>query len=296
MNDQNPLNDQNPSSTVPEKGSGVKTFALLAALAALLAGNIYLFQKVDHLTNETSQWQTSMVAEITAMRDAHTTIVAEQNHRLDLLNEQLGNAAKTTARSRNEARKEAQKAAERLEQLSAEQQQRQSELAAELTGVKEVASAANTKIADVSADVGTVKTEVATTRSELDKTASDLKRMTGDMGIMSGLIATNGKELAALKELGERNYFEFNLAKGKTPQKVGDIRLLAKKTDTKRNKFTIEIHADDKRVEKRDRTINEPVQFYVSGGRQPYEIVVNQVSPNRLIGYMATPKIQFARK
>jgi hypothetical protein len=134
------------------------------------------------------------------------------------------------------------------------------------------------------------------TKSEVEKTAGELKRVTGDLGVMSGLIATNAKELAALKELGERNYFEFSVAKSKSPQRVGGVRLPLKKADLKQNRYTIELYADDKRVEKRDRHINEPVQFYVSQSRLPYEIVVNEVKKDQIVGYLATPKVQMARK
>ena len=114
--------------------------------------------------------------------------------------------------------------------------------------------------------------------------------------MQSGYIATNGKEIAALKRLGERNIIEFNLGKSKQPQRVGDISLTLKKADPKRNKYTIEVLADDKTTEKKDRTINEPVQFYVAkGGRLPYEIVVNQVGKDKIVGYLSTPKDQVAR-
>jgi hypothetical protein len=115
------------------------------------------------------------------------------------------------------------------------------------------------------------------------------------LGVQSGLIATNGKELAALKALGERNYFEFNLTKTKEPRKVGDITVLLKKTDPKKNKYTIELVADDKKYEKKDKNLNEPVQFYVAKARQPYEIVVNEVKKYQIVGYLTTPKVQSAR-
>jgi hypothetical protein len=54
--------------------------------------------------------------------------------------------------------------------------------------------------------------------------------------------------------------------------------------------------ADDKRVEKRDRTVNEPVQLYVSGYRQPVEIVVNQVNKDEVVGYVSVPKVAAGRK
>ena len=56
---------------------------------------------------------------------------------------------------------------------------------------------------------------------------------------------------------------------------MGDISVQLKKTDTKRNRYTIELLADDKKTEKKDKSINEPVQFYTSKARQPYELVVN---------------------
>jgi hypothetical protein len=134
------------------------------------------------------------------------------------------------------------------------------------------------------------------TDSELKKTISNLNSVKGDMGVQSGLIATNANELAALKRLGERNYFEFKLGKSKQRQRVGDITLLLKKTDPKRNKYTVEVMADDKLTEKKDRNVNEPVQFYTAKARQPYELVVNSVAKDQIAGYLATPKEQVARQ
>jgi hypothetical protein len=110
--------------------------------------------------------------------------------------------------------------------------------------------------------------------------------------VMSGLIATNSKELEALKKLGDRDYFEFDLPKSSSPQKVGDIQLALRRADVKRNRFTLEVLADDRRVEKKDKTINEPVQFYTSSTRIPYEIVVNQVRKDHVVGYLSVPKVK----
>jgi hypothetical protein len=140
-----------------------------------------------------------------------------------------------------------------------------------------------------------VKTQVASTQADLQKTIAQLKSVQGDLGVTSGLVATNGQELQALKRLGERNYFEFKLAKTKQPQRVGDITLLLKKTDPKKNKYTVDVMADDKLTTKQDRNINEPVQFYTSKAKQPYELVVNQVQKDQIVGYLATPKEQAAR-
>ena len=86
-------------------------------------------------------------------------------------------------------------------------------------------------------------------------------------------------------------FSEFTLAKGKTPQKVGDVSILLKKSDAKSNRYTIDLIADDKRVEKKDKTVNEPVQFLLSKATQPYELVVNDVKKDSIKGYLAAPKV-----
>jgi hypothetical protein len=144
--------------------------------------------------------------------------------------------------------------------------------------------------------VNGVKTDVASTQTELEKTGSDLKHVMGDMGVMSGLIATNSSQLDALKALGDRDYVKFDLKRAGGKQKVGDIQLVLSKADPKHNRFTLDVLADDKMVEKRDRTINEPVQLYLAGNHQPEEIVVNEVKKDEVIGYVSIPKVKTATR
>jgi hypothetical protein len=117
----------------------------------------------------------------------------------------------------------------------------------------------------------------------------------GDLGVQSGLIATNAKEVDALRQLGERNYFEFDLGKTKQPQRIGPVSIRLRGANEKRNRFTIELWADDKRIEKKDKTLLEPVQFYVQGSRMPYELVVNQLTKDHIVGYISTPKVDQRR-
>jgi hypothetical protein len=112
----------------------------------------------------------------------------------------------------------------------------------------------------------------------------------GDLGVQSGLIATNARELAALRALGESNYYEFRITKSKAFQKVGNVQLLLAKADVKKNKYTVQLIADDKKVEKKDKNTNEPVQFYLAGARQPAELVVNEIAKDQISGYLALLK------
>ncbi|MGH7247958.1 MAG: hypothetical protein ACREH9_07625, partial [Pseudomonadota bacterium] len=215
---------------------------------------------------------------------------------IDGLKEELRDARRQASLQVGAAKVEATKHADDLAtRLAQEQARQQQQVKAQFSQVQDQATQANTKIADVNHEVGTVKTDVAQTKSDLEKTISELKRVNGELTGQGSLIATNGTELAALKALGERNYVEFKLAKSKHPEKVGDISIELKKTDPKKNKFTIDVYADDKRVEKKDRTINEPVQFLVSKATQPYEIVVNDVKKDLIVGYLSIPKVKQSR-
>ena len=284
------MDNLSPTPAAPPSHSGWKGYVLFGTLFALLSGGAYLFWRLDRLETTISDWRGSMLTEISELRETGAAGRTTQGQRLEALRAELDAAKRQAAVSAGRAKTEAEKHAERLaKQLAEDQQKQEQRMTTELTEMKESATTANTKVADV-------RNEVAATKAEVDSAVADLKRVTGDMGVMSGLIATNSHELAALRELGERNYFEFSLTKTKQPQRIGDIRMQLKKTDPGRNKYTIELTADDKKVEKKDKSLNEPVQFYVSKARQPYEVVVNEVKKERIIGYLATPKVQMARK
>ena len=147
-----------------------------------------------------------------------------------------------------------------------------------------------TDVNGVKTDVGGVKQDVASTQADLADTKGQLTRVVGDQGVMSGLIATNHDELEQLKRRGERNYYEFTLTKGAGAQNVGTIKLALKKVDTKHNKFTMYVSSDDKNIEKKDKNLDEPVQFYSGKTPQLFEVVVNNMSKNQVSGYLSTPK------
>jgi predicted nucleic acid-binding Zn-ribbon protein len=148
------------------------------------------------------------------------------------------------------------------------------------------------KIGAVATEVGSTKKDIEATKTDLEATKGKLERSMGDMNVMSGLIARNRDDLEDLRRRGDRNYYEFTLQKSKNAQRVGPVQISLNKTDAKKSKFTITVIADDKTIEKRDKTSGEPVQFYVKGSTRmaPYEIVVFDVGRNQITGYLATPK------
>ncbi len=285
-----------PAPAASSSGGGLKIPVLFGSVLALLGANVYLFTQLDKTKNDVRSLQASLKNEIqTVQQTAAVSTEAQRRHGADL-QDKLEAARRASAMAVGQAKIDADKRVEALEKnLKQEIKAGEVVLGSKITEVKEQTQAVNAKVGEVSTEVGAVKSDVDKTRTELEKTIGDLKRVKGDLGEQSGLVATNGKELQALKALGERNYFEFRLAKAKLPQKVGDVMLTLKRVDTKRNRFTIELQADDKTVEKKNKTINEPLQFYVSKARQPYELVINEVGKDLIVGYLATPKVQAVR-
>jgi DNA repair exonuclease SbcCD ATPase subunit len=158
--------------------------------------------------------------------------------------------------------------------------------------ISEAQKESEAKIGAVATDVTGAKKDIEATKTDLEATKSKLDRATGDMGVMSGLIARNHDDLEELRRKGDRNYFEFTLQKSKTPQRVGPVQMALNKTDQKKSQYTMTVLADDKSIQKKDKTAGEPVQFYVKGSAKlaPYEIVVFDVGKNQISGYLATPK------
>jgi Tfp pilus assembly protein PilV len=288
----NGTNDHNGDRPVESRQAAPKFLygALgLAAIAIIVLG-IY----AHRLSTNMSTLQENMQEQNTKLSDQLAQVMAATNQSLETVAQQARETAQT---AEDHARLEVRKTGASLSAKLAEQQQTQQQVSGEVDQLKQASSDANSKLSEISSDVNSVKgdvsgvkNDVASTQSDVQQHGTDLKRVTGDMGVMSGLIATNGQELKELRQLGERDYIEFDLKRGGGPQKVGKIQLALDKVDPKRNRFTIDVLADDKRVQKRDRTINEPVQLYVSGSRQPCEIVVNEVKKDEVVGYFAVPK------
>lgn len=287
----------------PQKHSAI-IGVLAAGLVIALAGDGYLIMRSGNLDGQIAQLRGATQTQMSKLSEATT---AQMDQRFEAIGTDVQSAHDTANSAVKQAKAEVQR---QSAQLSRKMDDAQQQVAGQLVELKDATTTAKSKLDEVSADVTGVKTDVtdvktdvtgvktdvASTQSQVEQDGAQLKKVMGDMGVMSGLIATNGKDLQALRDLGERNYFEFDLSKGQLTKKVGDITISLKKADPKRNRYSVEILADDKRVEKKDKTINEPVQLYVSENRQPYEVVVNQIKKDEVVGYLATPKVKVARR
>jgi hypothetical protein len=179
--------------------------------------------------------------------------------------------------------------AKRTADLKAQQERAAAKLAAEQKATNQEVANVNSAVSGVRTDLGGAQSDIASTRSDLAATKAKLESAIGDLNVHSGLIAKNHDELEFLKHKGDRNYFEFKLKK-KQRSPIATVSLELKKTDPKKSRFTLNVYADDHTIEKKDRTLGEPLQFYTGRDKQLYEVVVFNVKKEEISGYLATPK------
>jgi hypothetical protein len=288
---------QQPTYIIPPpSGPNWKTPLLVGALVLLGASSIFQFIQLDKVRTDNKADMTKLTNDVNAaierMKIDSNEQVQSSRRGVETLQSAL-HAQQAQAREAVGAAKiDAERKVQALQEKVAVEQKAQE---AAIAQVKTTTETNTTQLASVTTDVGTVKTDLGTTKSQLEQTISTLKRATGDIDSHSSLIATNGTELKALRELGERNYAEFTINKNKQFTRVADVSIELKKADPKHNRFTIEITADDITVEKKDRTVNEPIQFLTKKAHQPYELVVNSVKKDTIAGYLATPKVTTSR-
>ncbi len=175
----------------------------------------------------------------------------------------------------------------RTAQLQKQQQEAEQRLSEE---TKQQVGAVSGEVAGVKTELGGAKTDLAATKSDLEATKSKLDKTIGDLGVQSGLIARSQGDIEYLKHRGDRNIFEFTLNKGSKPQPVSTVSLQLKKVDGKHGKYTLNVLSDDRTIEKKDRTLFEPLQFYTGRDKMLYEVVVLTADNKKVTGYLSTPK------
>jgi inorganic triphosphatase YgiF len=278
---------------VPSEGGAWKTILLFVLVAALIGSNIYQYMQLQKIQKDMASNNDAAQSRLDKLEEATSLSNRSNNRRVEQLESELERARRQASLAAGEAKEEAlKKVDETRAQLEAAQQQAQQQLSSDISKVKE---SADTQFTQVGTEVTHVKGDVAATQTQLEKTVADLKRATGELDGHSVLIATNQKELSALQALGERNYVQFTIKKAKQPQRVADVSIRLEKADPKHNRYSIELTADDKSTEKKDRGINEPLQFMTSKAKQPYEIVVNDVKKDEIVGYLSIPKVLNSR-
>jgi DNA repair exonuclease SbcCD ATPase subunit len=268
------MSDETPVVVEQRSYSGLFLGLLAIAVILAIAGlgwTYYLSGRLTHAEAQLSQAQ--------QQNDKLASALDETNARLKVTTDTLGHSLGLT-----------QKQLEvKAQDLLRRQQADAARLENEQKETQKAVSTVSSDVSTVKTDVGGVKTDLTSTQTELKTAESQLQSMKGDLGVQSGLIATNHSELEILKHKGDRNYYEFTLTKGQK-KPVSTVSLELKKADLKHSRYTLEVYADDKKIEKKDRGLNEPVQFYTGKDNLLYELVVNSIDKNEIKGYIATPK------
>jgi hypothetical protein len=266
----------------PKKKSGMLRYVLLALAAIYVIISLYFIYALQTTTND-------LRTKLSAMQEKQWVLNAQQvelGKRLQAttfelkqeLNSELGSTKEQMAMRAAELQRQQRAAAARLAATQTQQEQQGQELAA-----------VSSEVSNVKTDVGAARTDIQKTRTDLAVTNEKLERTIGDLGVQSGLIAHNAQELEILKHKGDRNYYEFTLQKNVRTM-VSTVGLQLKKVDPKKSKFTLSVMADDRTIEKKDRTLNEPLQFYSGRDHLLYELVVFTAEKNMVTGYLSTPK------
>jgi septal ring factor EnvC (AmiA/AmiB activator) len=255
--------------------SGALLATVAATLLAALGGLVWCYTLQKDLSAANQKLTVSSQKEIELTQKLEAT-----NARLRATSETLGQSVGMT-----------QKQLElKAQSIIAQQRAAQAKMEEQQQATQKQIGAVSTEVSSVKTDVGGVKTDVAATRTDLEATKTSLTRVMGDAGVMSGLIAKNHDELELLKHRGDRNYYEFTLQKGAQPTLLSTIKLQLKKADQKHSRYTLNVSADDKNIEKKDKGLDEPVQFYTGKDPALYELVVNNIEKNKVSGYLSTPK------
>jgi hypothetical protein len=272
--------DNTPKSYfgTPKSYSGALLAALAMALLAGVGGLIWSYSLSGKVANQQAD-----LAEAKQENVKLATELRETDARLKVATEELGRSLGLTQKQMDARAQEMIEREEVQEAKSQRLERAQKQTAQEVSSVSGAVSSVKT-------DVGGVRTDLGKTQNDLATALSQLQSIRGDLSDHSSLIARNHEELELLKHKGDRNYYEFTLAKGQR-KPVGTVSLELKKADPKKSRFTLLVYSDDKQYEKKDRNVNEPLQFY--SGKEPmlFEIVVNTIgSKNQISGYLTTPK------
>lgn len=269
------MHDGTNGTSGPRSYSRLFLVLLALAIIAALAGLGWTYHLSGRLTDAEAQ-----LSEAQQQNQKLSSALNQTNAKLRVTNRALGRSLDITQRRLNErARDLLQRQQAAAQQLEAQQQATQQKI-----------SSVSNDVSGVKTDVGGVKSSLGQTQTELKADEMQLQTMKGDLGINSGLIATNQKELNYLKQKGDRNYYSFTLFKNKRLP-VATVSLKLRKADVKHSRYTLYIWSNDKRIEKKNRDLDEPVQFYTGkNNNYLYELVVNNIQKNEVQGYIATPK------
>ncbi len=257
----------------PAASSGGKALSLLVLLLLVISGiNLYL---------------------AISARMKSDDALAKHTDELNLLTRRLDSSDERYAQLSGQFRVKlglSQQEVQRARALAADIQKQQQDAVLELNeAIAKKASTddVNKLQADSNAKISGLSGDLAGTKKDLEATKEALM---GTKGELTGAIARTHDELVALAHRTDRDYFEFNLARKGAKQKIGTLMVELARTNPKKNQYSINLYFDDKRTERKDKSINEPLYFYMQGASSALEMVINKLGKDSITGYVSAPK------
>ena len=267
-------NEQDPVTT---GSNNLFKIVVMVAAGIYVLGSSYFLYDLSSRLDKLDQQQKAAVASA----DEHNKAIMEQ---LGITEENLKQSATVLQSKLTRTQREAAARA-------AELRKQEEETAQQVQQSQQQLSSVSTDLGGVKSELTGAKGDIVATKTDLDATKKKLESTIGDLGQQSGLIAHTRDDLEILKHKGDRNIYEFTLAKNnKRPTPVGTVSLQLKKVDAKRGKFTLNVVSDDRTIEKKDKNVAEPLQFYSGRDHLLYEVVVFTAEKNSISGYLSTPK------
>jgi len=259
-----------------EKSSGTPGWLALALIVPI-AISVWALWSSSNARKATADAQTAAVAETKTLRAS-----VDQLQQQLAVSDQERHAAESQLAAVSDQLHKTQGAVGATRKQSKELQAQLSDVESNVSGVKdELATKAN------GSDLEAMGNDVKGVHSDIDTTNKNLALARSEFGT---LVARNHEEIEQLRRLGLRDYFEFTLTGKGNTQQVGGVTIELRNTNTKKHLYTVNLVVDDMKLEKKNRSINEPIFFYTGSNRQALELVINSVDKNKASGYLSAPK------
>lgn len=264
---------------------------LFGLVLALAAGEFFLFDGVRSLRSEASTMQASLVSEVSGVRMSTSLANDARGEQLEWLRAQVQEAIGDVQAAAGLAAHEAQWYARQLGARLALKQRHDQDIASrELSGARQAAERAQAAAGALAGEVYETRAAMAGAASGIDSAGTDIIGSRADLAMLGAGAAANARGLLSLSAAGERAYYEFDLRKGEQASTADGVAIVLRKANPRQNRYTIDLIAGNRVLEKKDRELNEPVTFFVSAHERPYEVVVNSIGKDRITGYISAPK------
>ena len=259
----------------PSRSFGWPLIVVVVLIAAMTGVNLYMGLNAQEAQEDNLAMAEDQFELLTRRLDTNDQLYANLKGQFQVTSDKLGLTQSELSRARRLASKIQQEQKVAVTQLN------------DAIETKASVEELNRLQSEAAAKFGALTSGLDDTRRDLDATQKNLE---GTKGELAGLIARNRDELVALARKGDRDYFEFSLAKKGSKQRIGTVLIELRKVDAKRNRYSVRLSYDDKRTERRNRVLLEPVYFLLQGAPAALELVVNKIEKKGVVGYISAPR------